>query len=67
MEVKVVIKSNFKQSILGQKIEVRISHVRQLITCCYEREPLKQGYYIANQGFSMEKEASFEVAGSILL
>jgi len=25
MEVKVVIKSNFKQSILGQKIEVRIS------------------------------------------
>lgn len=25
MEVKVVIKSNFKQSILGQKIEVRVS------------------------------------------
>ena len=26
MEVKVVIKSNFKQSILGQKIEVSVSH-----------------------------------------
>lgn len=30
MEVKVVIKSNFKQSILGQKIEVRNRQVANL-------------------------------------
>lgn len=41
MEVKVVIKSNFKQSILGQKIEVRISQTTRWI-CGHHSQKTKK-------------------------